>query len=1195
MEAAVATPKKTKEKAKAAERSPAAARDWEDQLAPWPAPEPAGAVWGTEPRRAPPAPERAAAPAPPDAQHGRYGNAEVARVAAETHPSELEAQRAAAGGLPERGVVARPPSLGAPPPAEVQAALRGPGAPLDGATRDRMEGAIGTGLEDVRVHDDAAAARSAEGLGARAYTAGQDVVFAGGEYRPGTAEGDELLRHELTHVAQNEQAGEDADGHPRSISLSPFPVGPASPGTWAPPPVYPPPDPLRPPAPRDPVELLGTAYFAPTTDVADDIKNAAASGRSMWVAVKFGSLASGEIPVSWTGVWYQTDPPKPDYSAWPIQIHDEGFKVLAGARPALGITVDKSIVTGFVGWVTAAALAKDPRRFLELHPLSELFGWEGLTSEPEDSKSNFLSGGHLVFEQPAHVKAGQIKGAAHVNVYDEDYQFGGGLFLEVKGISDEILPLARDAANRLFAGKKFRFDRSMGAAGKLSGEIVGTFAGGIPDVRGTLSYRRSKPEVSGSVTVLLTSFDIAKEKVRDQLGADAPTDIKPADPDDSLAITGWGHVDFALNDWFTGNADVIVHPEGYVTAKGEIVPTVVIPILKKYETETDPPLFDKKISKAIPSLDAWVVDVAVVGKLKITGYASFGPGTMHDLRVRGLISTHPGIVNTFDFSGTISVPGVAGIKAVASASLAARVWLGKMWEAASVGLTIEGDLALQLYAEAAAAAGRRKAADGTPEYFLSGKLHGGAGLKLDLHMWLSADVAFWSKHVKLFDRAYEIAGASATIDFDYVFGRARKKDEDALKLSLSLGAFDQDEFAAAVLRGESIEDPKYRGKDQAEGMIEDVPPNPDAPIPVEPPDPTKPVPAGPPTGVPKTLDKAFDMLGAQHTLKLTLSDPPGLTMESVLEPLLKKVDRARKDAKKDASLGPDEKESRIAALDKIEASARGVQDAAIKAAKNPAYVTPQVPGFNELAQLIADYGAAYGVSDLGIALGKVAVDPSKPETVLNRFPGLASDDLVKAQVSRILANGVAATDLRKIVDNVRPVKEAEVLEVLGLIEKMIQSGAANWDGVITDLRIGGNKMKGARFVLRYVDTKLGWSDIGFELREDPLDTTGRRWDAWSSGTLYQFKSWYSWPDIANRTFLKQILQDYWKTHVGEDMALRWVFETSLDRADIVKKMKDALAGVVAALRAGQEPEVPGYTPGIALFIFARVDSIVVKA
>jgi hypothetical protein len=55
---------------------------------------------------------------------------------------------------------------------------------------------------DVKIYSDREANRSALALHARAYTAGNTISFAAGEYRPGTAEGRHLLAHELSHVIQ---------------------------------------------------------------------------------------------------------------------------------------------------------------------------------------------------------------------------------------------------------------------------------------------------------------------------------------------------------------------------------------------------------------------------------------------------------------------------------------------------------------------------------------------------------------------------------------------------------------------------------------------------------------------------------------------------------------------------------------------------------------------------------------------------------------------------------------------------------------------------------------------------------------------------------------------------------------------------------------------------------------------------------
>lgn len=93
----------------------------------------------------------------------------------------------------------------------------GGGQPLDDRTRTDMEASLGQDFGGVRVHTGAAASRSAEAVQARAYTVGDDVVFRGGSYEPGTASGRHLLAHELTHVVQ--QRSGPVDGTPTDDGL----------------------------------------------------------------------------------------------------------------------------------------------------------------------------------------------------------------------------------------------------------------------------------------------------------------------------------------------------------------------------------------------------------------------------------------------------------------------------------------------------------------------------------------------------------------------------------------------------------------------------------------------------------------------------------------------------------------------------------------------------------------------------------------------------------------------------------------------------------------------------------------------------------------------------------------------------------------------------------------------------------------
>jgi len=83
----------------------------------------------------------------------------------------------------------------------------GPGAPLERSVRDYMEPRFGHDFSGVRVHTGAEADRSARSFGALAYTRGQNVVFMGGRYAPGTRDGQRLLAHELTHTLQQRALG----------------------------------------------------------------------------------------------------------------------------------------------------------------------------------------------------------------------------------------------------------------------------------------------------------------------------------------------------------------------------------------------------------------------------------------------------------------------------------------------------------------------------------------------------------------------------------------------------------------------------------------------------------------------------------------------------------------------------------------------------------------------------------------------------------------------------------------------------------------------------------------------------------------------------------------------------------------------------------------------------------------------------
>ncbi|MDX2296385.1 MULTISPECIES: DUF4157 domain-containing protein [Streptomyces] len=96
----------------------------------------------------------------------------------------------------------------------------GGGQPLDAATRGDMEARMGADFADVRVHTDAAADASAKGIGAHAYTVGNNVVFQREAYDPASPQGRTTLAHELTHVIQQRSGPVEGTEAPGGIRVS---------------------------------------------------------------------------------------------------------------------------------------------------------------------------------------------------------------------------------------------------------------------------------------------------------------------------------------------------------------------------------------------------------------------------------------------------------------------------------------------------------------------------------------------------------------------------------------------------------------------------------------------------------------------------------------------------------------------------------------------------------------------------------------------------------------------------------------------------------------------------------------------------------------------------------------------------------------------------------------------------------------
>jgi hypothetical protein len=79
---------------------------------------------------------------------------------------------------------------------------KGKGQTLPDDVRAFLESQLGADFSEVVIHTDGESVAMNKELNSLAFTNGFDIFFNAGQYKPGTAAGQKLLAHELTHVIQ---------------------------------------------------------------------------------------------------------------------------------------------------------------------------------------------------------------------------------------------------------------------------------------------------------------------------------------------------------------------------------------------------------------------------------------------------------------------------------------------------------------------------------------------------------------------------------------------------------------------------------------------------------------------------------------------------------------------------------------------------------------------------------------------------------------------------------------------------------------------------------------------------------------------------------------------------------------------------------------------------------------------------------
>lgn len=99
-------------------------------------------------------------------------------------------------------------------------AKRGQGERLPDGVLEDMENRFGRDFSAVRIHTDKDSSEMSRDIEAKAFTVGNDIFFGSGRFDANSDEGRRLLAHELTHVAQQQQATEQKENETEQVSRS---------------------------------------------------------------------------------------------------------------------------------------------------------------------------------------------------------------------------------------------------------------------------------------------------------------------------------------------------------------------------------------------------------------------------------------------------------------------------------------------------------------------------------------------------------------------------------------------------------------------------------------------------------------------------------------------------------------------------------------------------------------------------------------------------------------------------------------------------------------------------------------------------------------------------------------------------------------------------------------------------------------
>lgn len=632
----------------------------------------------------------------------------------------------------------------------------GPAQPLAPELASHFSRAYGQDLSQVRVHP---ASPVPGGLGARALTTGKDVAFAAGEYRPESTEGRKLIGHELAHVVQQssgkqgpqakglssdsleqqaDQAAEAAVSGGEVPELAPAGgeqvQAKAGPGQ----------------APAAAGKPAASAPQAGEVDLSQGMLNPASlqlDSRGQ-VMARLGGLAAGNIKLVRKAESYSS---KGQGSAIPLTL--PSLEWVEGL--VLVVQVQDNAISGYVslGKGNGAFVSrKDKQLFGSITGNPEALRLGGLSRISAKPTKNALEGGVLnLGAQLDFTVGGWVSGSGELGFANGDMSFGGNATVELPGGSGGAMEVKWNKEAGLSGEASLKV-----SLGKVSGGVAARLHDGVVDAQGTVGYAGDK--LKGSMTLVAIDAETARNfhTLDPQAGelpagaeggaggagapaaGGAPGGAGAGAKAGPRAFAGWGELDFALTEWFTGRAKVVVNSTGEATIKGEIAPPKEIILFEQKEWTRSLAKVEVRASYGIPV----VGNVFLFANIGLEALATVGPGKLYNIKLSGQYSTDKAVDRELSLQATLNISAFAGLRLRAEGGAGVEL-LGHDIKA---GVGVWALAGVRGYVEATPTIGYREKGGGPGEFYIKGHMELAAQPFLGLggDLFVEVDSPWWS-------------------------------------------------------------------------------------------------------------------------------------------------------------------------------------------------------------------------------------------------------------------------------------------------------------------------------------------------------------------------------------------------------------------------------------------------------------------